>query len=117
MTFVFDESVDFAIGKLFQKIFAGTILITDTNKGVADETVIEIANKNNSGIVTFDKDFGELLIRQNKNIRCLILIRLKKMDARLKLELIESVILKVKEELDFTFIIITPVAYRIRKLK
>ncbi len=116
MKFVVDESVDFIIGKLFQKLFKDTILITETNRGVDDESVIEIANKLNAGIVTFDKDFGELLIRQKKNISCLVLIRLKKMDGARKLEIIEGVMMKFINELNNSFIIISSANYRIKKL-
>lgn len=50
--------------------------IVTSSPGLSDGAVIELANNENRVIVTFDKDFGELIFRERLEVRGLILLRL-----------------------------------------
>ena len=52
------------------------ISVVDSSPGLSDRAVIELANNENRVIVTFDKDFGELVFRERLEARGLILLRL-----------------------------------------
>lgn len=49
--------------------------MADSSPGLSDRAVIEQANDENRVIVTFDKDFGELIFRQRIKVKGLILLR------------------------------------------
>lgn len=49
--------------------------VTDTSPGLSDRAVLELGNVNDRVIVTFDKDFGELIFRDRLDARGLILLR------------------------------------------
>jgi len=50
--------------------------VSETSPGLSDRAVIEQANKENRIIVTFDKDFGELIFRERQEVKGLILLRI-----------------------------------------
>jgi len=50
--------------------------VVDSSPGLSDRAVIELANNEKRVIVTFDKDFGELIFRERLEVRGLILLRL-----------------------------------------
>lgn len=51
------------------------ISVVDSSPGLSDSAVIELANREKRVIVTFDKDFGELIFRERLKVRGLILLR------------------------------------------
>jgi len=52
------------------------ISVTDTSPGMSDRSVLELGNNEDRVIVTFDKDFGELIFRQRLDTKGLILLRI-----------------------------------------
>lgn len=66
MKIVADESVDYRIILELRKNGYNVLAIEDSNKGSEDEMVLEISLKENSLLMTEDKDFGELVFRLNK---------------------------------------------------
>jgi predicted nuclease of predicted toxin-antitoxin system len=51
------------------------VSVADSSSGLSDRAVIELANNENRVIVTFDKDFGELIFRERLEAKGLILLR------------------------------------------
>lgn len=49
--------------------------VADSSPGISDRAVIELANNENRIIITFDKDFGELIFRERLKVKGLILLR------------------------------------------
>jgi len=47
----------------------------DLSQGLSDREVIELANNENRVIITFDKDFGQLIYRKRMKVTGLILLR------------------------------------------
>ena len=50
--------------------------VLDSSPGLSDRAVIELASRENRVIVTFDKDFGELIFKERLKVKGLILLRL-----------------------------------------
>ena len=50
--------------------------VSETSPGLSDRAVIEQANKENRIIITFDKDFGELIFKERLKVKGLILLRI-----------------------------------------
>lgn len=52
------------------------ISVIDSSPGLSDRAVIDLANDEDRVIVTFDKDFGELIFRERLEVTGLILLRI-----------------------------------------
>jgi predicted nuclease of predicted toxin-antitoxin system len=50
--------------------------VAEMDPGTPDETILKIANQNNTLLLTTDKDYGELIFRQNRISAGVLLIRL-----------------------------------------
>lgn len=64
-----------------------------------------------------DKDFSELVFRQHRFTKGVVLIRLARLSARTKVEIIASAINSHGKEIEEAFTVITPWAMRIRRSK
>jgi predicted nuclease of predicted toxin-antitoxin system len=91
--------------------------IAETNSGIADEGVLDIANQQNRILITKDKDFGELVYRLQKVHTGIILVRLENLKPQSKAAIVKETVLKDGVKLEGTFTVIQPGVVRIRKLK
>ena len=115
MQIVADESVDYGIILELRKNGYEILAIEDSNKGSNDVTVLEISLKQNSVLLTEDKDFDELVYRLNKAHIGIILLRLSGLDSESKnkivLKSLNDNFLKMKN----SFSVISANQTRIRK--
>ena len=49
-------------------------MVSEASRGLSDSAVIEHANREGRVILTFDKDFGELIFREGKRVAGLMLL-------------------------------------------
>ena len=63
MKFLADESVDRQIVEGLRQAGFDVGSVTEMKPGIADEIVLERANKEKAILLTADKDFGELIFR------------------------------------------------------
>jgi predicted nuclease of predicted toxin-antitoxin system len=83
--------------------------------GISDDTVLDLANKESSLLITADKDFGEMVFRKRLIMHGIVLIRLAGITPLHKAEIVSSTINKYKSQLQHAFSVITPGAIRIRQ--
>jgi predicted nuclease of predicted toxin-antitoxin system len=76
---------------------------------------MENANRDGRVLITADKDFGELVFRQNKIDSGIILLRLSGFEPIAKAKILDSVLKEHSEELPASFTVITKNSIRIRK--
>jgi predicted nuclease of predicted toxin-antitoxin system len=84
------------------------ISVTEYSLGLSDREVLDLANRKERIVVTFDKDFGELIFREKLKTKGLVLLRFipkspkhiaKRIEYLLTAEiLIKNCILIVKED-------------------
>lgn len=72
--FIADENVPKESVALLKKDI-DIISVTDFASGLADEEVLDLANKNGRIVITFDKDFGQLIFKEKRKTKGLILLR------------------------------------------
>jgi predicted nuclease of predicted toxin-antitoxin system len=70
-----DENIPSKTVKALKQRGIDIVSVADSSPGLSDRAVIEQANDENRVIVTFDKDFGELIFRQRIKVKGLILLR------------------------------------------
>ncbi len=116
MKFLVDENVDTPIVERLRKEGHIILYVLEMNPGISDDEVIRLANKESAVLLTADKDFGELVFRQNRIIHGVILIRLAGLSSRHKAEAVAIAIQEHIDELAHNFTVITHGAVRIRKL-
>ncbi len=75
--FLADENIPLAAIKNLRKQGCNIISVTEDFAGSSDKRLMELSSKNKWVIITFDKDFGELIYKQ-KSIKPygIILLRL-----------------------------------------
>lgn len=114
--FLADENFDNRVVSTLLELGIKVSTVVESNSGIDDEAVLELANKKNAIILTEDKDFGELTFRLEKKSPGIVLVRLSGVDIGRKVELVTRVILNYATELKGAFTVITEEKVRIREL-
>ncbi len=110
-----DESVDRQIVERLRRDGFQVPFIAEMAPGISDDAVLDRANQEGAMLITADKDFGELVFRQNRISHGVILLRLAGISAERKAEIVASAIQRFAKDLPETFAIIMPNAVRIRR--
>lgn len=111
-----DENIDIEIIVQLQKAGYDVISIADDYPGIPDDEVLEIANKKNSILLTGDKDFGELVFRDGRAARGVVLIRLFGMPQEEKARLISDIFKEYAGKFDGNFVVIGKDKIRIKEM-
>jgi predicted nuclease of predicted toxin-antitoxin system len=114
MKFVADESVDQPIVTHLRAQGHVVFAIVEQEPSLSDKAVLDIANQQEAVLITGDKDFGELVFRDQQYSYGILLIRLAGLDAKVKAEIVNSVINEHNEQLINAFTVISPKNIRIR---
>lgn len=117
MKFVADEGVDYEIVKTLRSNGYDVLFIAEFKAGASDDFVLQSANQEGRLLLTRDKDFGELVFRDQMIHSGIILNRLYELSAVKKAELVLRIIQQYQDELIGAFTVIQPNRIRIRKLK
>jgi len=91
--------------------------ITNLNRGISDEEVMEIAIKERRIIITFDSDYGELVYNKGFEPSGVIYLRCREFLPNYPAILLEEIIIKDKLVIINFFTVIDANQIRQRKLK
>ena len=114
MNLVADESVDQPIVARLRSDGHQVHYVAEMSPSIDDGAVMELANRNESLLLTGDKDFGELVFRQRKVTLGVMLLRLAGLSPALKARLVSEAIAAHAQEMPHAFTVIAPGAIRIR---
>lgn len=114
MKFVADESVDQPIVVRLRADGHTVIAVVETEPGISDGTVLEMANQEKCILLTADKDFGEIVFRENRLSFGVILIRLSGLTAIAKADVVGMAVKEHAERLVGTFAVLTKNNIRMR---
>jgi predicted nuclease of predicted toxin-antitoxin system len=115
MKLLADEGVDKPIVDLLRASGFDVHYILETDRGIDDDQVLQIANEEDRVLVTQDKDFGEMVFRLRKVHLGIVLIRLGITISSEKAILVTQAFLDHREKLKSAFTVIQNNAIRIRK--
>jgi len=115
MNFVADESVDQPIIERLRQVGHDVMSITELSPSLSDDEVLNDANSRGAILVTADKDFGELVFRQNRIHTGVILIRLSGLSLDAKAEMVAQAVNQHANELSGAFSVISAGSVRIRR--
>jgi len=112
--FLADECVDRQIVDRLRQEGYEVLYVVEMEPGISDDEVLSLTNLKKSILLTADKDFGELIFRQDKIAKGVILVRLAGLSPEVKAEVVANAIREHAGELLHAFTVITPVIVRIR---
>lgn len=115
MNILADESIDRQIVERLRQDGHLVYYVAEMDPGIADDTVLHLANQNEAILLTADKDFGELVFRQHQLTLGVVLVRLAGLSPIHKAEIVSSTIGRHLSELPDRFAVITPGVLRIRR--
>jgi predicted nuclease of predicted toxin-antitoxin system len=70
-----DENVPLKAVEALRRKGVDVVSVIELSPGLKDREVLNLANREGRIIVTFDKDFGELVVRERARVKGLILLR------------------------------------------
>ncbi len=115
MIILADESVDQPIVDRLRLEGHDVVAVAEAFPSIADNDVLEHANSRSAILLTADKDFGELVFRQNRVHGGVVLVRLFGMLAEIKAEIVADTLRNRAAELPGAFTVISPGIVRIRR--
>ncbi len=117
MNFLADESLERQIVERLRQDGHLILYVAEMEPGIADDTVLDLANQEEALLLTADKDFGELVFRLRRLATGVVLVRLAGLSPTSKAEIVSRAINQHAQELLRAFIVITPRAIRIRQIE
>ena len=114
MNFLADEGVDRQVVHSLRQDGHNVRYIVETDPGITDDAVFDLATLDNLILLTADKDFGELAYRQNRQGPGIILLRPEQTSSATKAAIVTSSVRQHAAELPGAFVVITPGMLRIR---
>ena len=70
-----DENVPIEVIRALKRKGVDITSVIEFSPGLNDREVLNLANREDRILVTFDKDFGELVVREKVKVKGLILLR------------------------------------------
>ena len=116
MNFLADESVDRQIVDALREDDHAVLYVTEMDPGISDDEVLDKAEKGSAILITADKDFGELVFRQQRITKGVVLVRLAGLLPSRKAEISSTMIKKHLDAIQNAFSVISPNAIRIRRI-
>jgi len=116
MNFLADESVDRQIVDALREDDHAVLYVTEMDPGISDDEVLYKAEKGSAILITADKDFGELVFRQQRITKGVVLVRLAGLLPSKKAEIASTMIKKHLDAIQNAFSVISPNTIRIRRI-
>lgn len=109
-----DENIDYDIVKILREKNFDIFSILESLPSISDFDVLSSASFGECFLITNDKDFGELIYKNNLSHNGILLIRLGDMDREEKIKLVIETIIENFEKMQNHFCVLTNKQLRIR---
>lgn len=110
-----DECVDRQIVDRLRQDGHTVLYVAEMEPGISDQEVLNLVNQEEAILLTADKDFGELVFRQDRVAPGIVLVRLAGLSAAIKEDIIADAIEDHLAEFLQSFTVIMPDRVRIRR--
>jgi len=115
VNFLADENIAQPIVERLRQENHQVWYIAEIAPNISDDKVLKFANDEKAILLTSDKDFGELVFRQQRGHLGIILIRLAGLSMGKKIEIVLSTINNYLPELPDSFTVISSGGIRLRR--
>lgn len=116
MKFLIDECVGPFVARWLTSQGYDAVSIYDICPGISDQDVLCQATQQQRILITSDKDFGEMVFRNQMSHCGIILLRLSDERPNNKIAILKGILEKYATELENNFAVITDNSVRITKL-
>lgn len=117
MRFLADENVSRFVVERLQTAGFDVTAIGPTNSGASDVDVLAVARREGRVLITEDRDFGELIVRQQLEIEGVILLELDRLSNLAEADRVTAVVSTNIDRLSGGLLVIEPGRIRIRPLR
>jgi predicted nuclease of predicted toxin-antitoxin system len=116
MRFLADENVSRLVVERLRAAGFDVASVQETRPGAPDKDVLDEADRGDRILVTEDRDFGELVIRQRLKVRGVILLELDRLPSAMEAELVAETVRIHAKKLTGNLLVVEPARVRIRPL-
>lgn len=116
MKFLVDECIGPTVAEWLKQNGYNVISIYDDLQGIDDNMVLEKALLENRVLITSDKDFGEIIFKNNKQHCGVILLRLINEKPINKIVILKNLLQNYHQDILGNFIVVTEKTVRITKI-
>ncbi len=117
MRFLADENVSRLVIERLRADGLEVASISETHSGIPDISVLETADVEGRILITEDRDFGELVVRQRMAVRGVILLELDRLSNLAEAGRVSHIVRTCSEKLLDNLVVIEPSRVRIRRLR
>lgn len=117
MKFFADEALDVPLVKALRNKGFEVIHALETIRGADDLAVLNSAVENKAVLLTKDKDFGEMVVRNSARCEGVVLIRIEDLSVQSNIEYVVELLSLHIEQLQNHFTVIQQDKIRIRKIE
>lgn len=107
MRFLVDECTGPAIARWLQESGHDVFSVYDQARGSSDDEIVNMAFAENRILLTNDKDFGELIYRERRPHKGVVLLRLQDERAANKIGVMRDLLRSHGEKLEGQFVVVT----------
>lgn len=113
MRFLVDECTGPAVARWLRQLQHDVLSIYEEARGLDDDGILQKAVAGNRILITNDKDFGEIIFREGKPHKGVILLRLEDERVASKIKVLKRLLERYAEQLAGNFVVATEVTVRI----
>jgi predicted nuclease of predicted toxin-antitoxin system len=116
MRFLADENVSRRVVERLRLERHDLALVAGTHAGISDPDVLKLAATGARILITEDRDFGDLVVRQRLNVAGVILLELDRVSNEMEADRVASVVATYLDRLTYNLVVIEPARVRVRPL-
>ena len=116
MRFLADENVSRFVVERLRAAGFDVASVRETRPGASDKDVLDEADSRDRVLITEDRDFGELVVRQRLKVRGVILLELDRLPNAAEAELVAEIVRVHAKKLTGNLLVVEPTRVRIRPL-
>ena len=115
MELVVDECIGTLVSRWLRSEGYDTISIFEAARGSTDLDILSWAARENRIVITADKDFGDLVFRDSRPHRGVILLRLDDETPQNIIRVLAELLADYADEIDHNFVVVTETSVRINR--
>jgi predicted nuclease of predicted toxin-antitoxin system len=116
MRFLADENVSRLVVERLRAGGFDVASVRETAPGAPDKDILDAADSDDRVLVTEDRDFGELVVRQRLKVRGVILLELDRLPSAAEAQLVVDVVRVHGSKLTGNLVVVEPARVRVRPL-
>jgi predicted nuclease of predicted toxin-antitoxin system len=117
MRFLADENVSRLVIEQLRAAGFNVTAIGATSSGVSDTDVLTTASREGRILITEDRDFGELVVRQRLAVHGVVLLELDRLPNVAEANLVAALVAANADKLPGNLVVIEPGRVRVRPLR